>query len=73
MATVAAVDPEMALNTVAVPNALKGRPPRKPRSNELTQFIRCAEIAPRDSKSPANRKKGTAISPSLSRLPNTAW
>ena len=69
-ATVAAVDPEIAPNTVAVPTTVMGSAPRTPPTMDPTQLISRTDTPPRLIISPAKMKNGTASSANLVTLPN---
>lgn len=68
-AVVAAVEPEIALNTAAVPSAVNGRLPRMLPAIVVTHATSRRDTPPRPMSSPANRKNGTASSAYLS----SAW
>ena len=69
MAAVAAVvTPEIAPNSAAKPSDVMGICARKPPIMDATQRRSRFEIPPRDIRSPANTKNGTASSAYLLRL-----
>ena len=72
-ATVAAVEPEIALKTTAVPSDVNGRLPRTRPIKACTQRTMRIETPPRPRRSPAKMKNGTASSAYLSRAPNMTW
>src|SRR3989304_1878993 len=72
-ATVAAVEPEIALNTVVVPRAVSGRLPRRPPIIDVTQRTSRCETPPLPKRSPAKMKNGTASRAYLSMALNITW
>src|SRR5579885_204477 len=74
MAAVAAVvTPEMAPNSAAKPSEVIGMCARKPPMIEATQRSSRLEMPPRDIRSPAKMKNGTASSAYLLRLLKMSW
>ena len=67
-AVAAVVTPEIAPNSAAKPSDVIGMLPRKPPISEATQRSSRTEMPPRDIRSPAKTKNGTASSAYLLRL-----
>ena len=72
-AVAAVVTPEIAPNIAANPSEVSGMLPRNPPIIEATQRIRRVEMPPRDIRSPAKMKNGTASSGYLLRLLKMIW
>ena len=70
-AVAAVVTPEMAPNKAAKPSDVIGMCARKPPISDSTHFSSRTEMPPRDIRSPANTKNGTASSGNLFRLLKT--
>ena len=70
-AVAAVVTPEIAPNSAAKPSEVIGILPRKPPISEPTQRSSRTEMPPRDIRSPANTKNGTASNGNLLRLLKT--
>ena len=72
-AVAAVVTPEIAPNIAAKPSEVSGMLPRNPPMIAATHLSRRVEMPPRDIRSPAKMKNGTASSAYLLRLLKMIW